>query len=164
MHAPAALGREERRTLRCGSWGGVYGVAGKVSSRPPAASASRRPALQFPSTSSDSRPVSGWRIGARHARRQSDPDISGLQDGAVRSGVLGGECGFFGFRVRIGRGVPQTGLVARECGLCGPGTGYTARGRSFCKPDEQGVQTGIGVGIIAFLMGRMVERKKWCKE
>ena len=26
------------------------------------------------------------------------------------------------------------------------------------------VQTGIGVGIIAFLMGRMVERKKWCKE
>lgn len=26
------------------------------------------------------------------------------------------------------------------------------------------VQTGIGVGIIAFLMGRMVERKKWMKE
>lgn len=23
------------------------------------------------------------------------------------------------------------------------------------------VQTGIGVGVIAFLMGRMVERKKW---
>ncbi|AWV23502.1 hypothetical protein RADP37_05553 [Roseomonas mucosa] len=35
MHAPAALGREERRTLRCGSWGGVYGVTRKVSSRPP---------------------------------------------------------------------------------------------------------------------------------
>ena len=67
-------------------------------------------------------------------RRQSDPDISGLQDGAVRSGVLGGGCGFFGLRGRIGRGAPQTGLVARECGLCGPGTGYTARGRSFRKP------------------------------
>ena len=26
------------------------------------------------------------------------------------------------------------------------------------------VQTGIGVGIIAFIMGRMVERKKWMKE
>lgn len=26
------------------------------------------------------------------------------------------------------------------------------------------IQTGIGVGIIAFLMGRMVERKKWMKE
>lgn len=26
------------------------------------------------------------------------------------------------------------------------------------------VQTGIGVGIIAFLMGRLVERKKWMKE
>ena len=25
------------------------------------------------------------------------------------------------------------------------------------------VQTGIGVGIIAFIMGRMVERKKWMK-
>lgn len=25
------------------------------------------------------------------------------------------------------------------------------------------VQTGIGVGIIAFLMGRFVERKKWMK-
>ena len=54
------------------------------------------------------------------------------------------------FRVRIGRGVPQTGLVARECGLCGPGTGYTARGRSFCKPDEQGVQTGIGEEVVDY--------------
>lgn len=26
------------------------------------------------------------------------------------------------------------------------------------------VQTGIGVGIIAFLMGRFVERKKWIKD
>ena len=26
------------------------------------------------------------------------------------------------------------------------------------------VQTGIGVGIIAFVMGRFVERKKWMKE
>ena len=26
------------------------------------------------------------------------------------------------------------------------------------------VQTAIGVGIIAFLMGRMVERKKWSRE
>lgn len=26
------------------------------------------------------------------------------------------------------------------------------------------LQTGIGVGIIAFLMGRMVERKKWMKK
>lgn len=26
------------------------------------------------------------------------------------------------------------------------------------------LQTGIGVGIIAFLMGRFVERKKWAKE
>ena len=26
------------------------------------------------------------------------------------------------------------------------------------------VQTGIGVGIIAFVMGRSVERKKWMKE
>ncbi|MGO5053094.1 energy-coupling factor ABC transporter substrate-binding protein [Lachnospiraceae bacterium LCP25S3_G4] len=26
------------------------------------------------------------------------------------------------------------------------------------------IQTGIGVGIIAFLMGRFVERKKWDKE
>ena len=26
------------------------------------------------------------------------------------------------------------------------------------------VQTGIGVGIIAFLMGRFVERKKWMKD
>lgn len=26
------------------------------------------------------------------------------------------------------------------------------------------VQTGIGVGIIAFLMGRFVERKKWTKD
>lgn len=26
------------------------------------------------------------------------------------------------------------------------------------------IQTGIGVGIIAFLMGRLVERKKWMKE
>lgn len=26
------------------------------------------------------------------------------------------------------------------------------------------VQTGIGVGIIAFVMGRFVERKKWQKE
>lgn len=26
------------------------------------------------------------------------------------------------------------------------------------------VQTGIGVGIIAFFMGRFVERKKWMKE
>ncbi|MGI6010871.1 MAG: energy-coupling factor ABC transporter substrate-binding protein [Ruminococcus sp.] len=26
------------------------------------------------------------------------------------------------------------------------------------------IQTGIGVGIIAFLMGRFVERKKWMKE
>ena len=26
------------------------------------------------------------------------------------------------------------------------------------------VQTGIGVGIIAFIMGRFVERKKWMKE
>lgn len=25
------------------------------------------------------------------------------------------------------------------------------------------VQTGIGVGIIAFIMGRLVERKKWTK-
>ena len=26
------------------------------------------------------------------------------------------------------------------------------------------VQTGIGVGIIAFVMGRFVERKKWTKD
>ena len=26
------------------------------------------------------------------------------------------------------------------------------------------VQTGIGVGVIAFFMGRFVERKKWMKE
>lgn len=26
------------------------------------------------------------------------------------------------------------------------------------------IQTGIGVGIIAFIMGRFVERKKWQKE
>lgn len=26
------------------------------------------------------------------------------------------------------------------------------------------VQTGIGVGIIAYIMGRLVERKKWNKE
>lgn len=26
------------------------------------------------------------------------------------------------------------------------------------------VQTGIGVGVIAFFMGRLVERKKWMKE
>lgn len=26
------------------------------------------------------------------------------------------------------------------------------------------LQTGIGVGIIAFIMGRLVERKKWMKE
>lgn len=26
------------------------------------------------------------------------------------------------------------------------------------------IQTGIGVGIIAFLMGRLVERKKWMKD
>lgn len=26
------------------------------------------------------------------------------------------------------------------------------------------IQTGIGVGIIAFFMGRLVERKKWMKE
>lgn len=26
------------------------------------------------------------------------------------------------------------------------------------------IQTGIGVGIIAFIMGRLVERKKWQKE
>lgn len=26
------------------------------------------------------------------------------------------------------------------------------------------IQTGIGVGIIAFLMGRFVERRKWMKE
>ena len=26
------------------------------------------------------------------------------------------------------------------------------------------VQTGIGVGIIAYVMGRFVERKKWMKE
>lgn len=26
------------------------------------------------------------------------------------------------------------------------------------------IQTGIGVGIIAFIMGRLVERKKWMKE
>jgi cobalt/nickel transport protein len=26
------------------------------------------------------------------------------------------------------------------------------------------LQTGIGVGIIAFIMGRFVERKKWMKE
>ena len=26
------------------------------------------------------------------------------------------------------------------------------------------VQTGIGVGIIAFVMGRFVERKKWMKD
>lgn len=26
------------------------------------------------------------------------------------------------------------------------------------------VQTGIGVGIIAFIMGRFVERKKWMKD
>lgn len=26
------------------------------------------------------------------------------------------------------------------------------------------VQTGIGVGIVAFIMGRFVERKKWMKE
>lgn len=26
------------------------------------------------------------------------------------------------------------------------------------------VQTGIGVGIIAFIMGRLVERKKWMKD
>ena len=26
------------------------------------------------------------------------------------------------------------------------------------------VQTGIGVGIIAFIMGRFVERKKWMKQ
>lgn len=26
------------------------------------------------------------------------------------------------------------------------------------------IQTGIGVGIIAFCMGRLVERKKWMKE
>ena len=26
------------------------------------------------------------------------------------------------------------------------------------------VQTGIGVGIIAFVMGRFIERKKWMKE
>ena len=26
------------------------------------------------------------------------------------------------------------------------------------------VQTGIGVGLIAFVMGRVVERKKWMKE
>lgn len=26
------------------------------------------------------------------------------------------------------------------------------------------IQTGIGVGIIAFFMGRFVERKKWMKE
>ena len=26
------------------------------------------------------------------------------------------------------------------------------------------IQTGIGVGIIAFIMGRFVERKKWMKE
>ena len=26
------------------------------------------------------------------------------------------------------------------------------------------VQTGIGVGIIAFIMGRFVERKKWIKD
>ncbi len=26
------------------------------------------------------------------------------------------------------------------------------------------IQTGIGVGVIAFLMGRLVERKKWMKE
>lgn len=26
------------------------------------------------------------------------------------------------------------------------------------------IQTGIGVGIVAFCMGRLVERKKWMKE
>lgn len=26
------------------------------------------------------------------------------------------------------------------------------------------IQTGIGVGIIAFIMGRLVERRKWMKE
>lgn len=26
------------------------------------------------------------------------------------------------------------------------------------------VQTGIGVGVIAFIMGRFVERKKWMKD
>lgn len=26
------------------------------------------------------------------------------------------------------------------------------------------IQTGIGVGIVAFVMGRFVERKKWMKE
>lgn len=26
------------------------------------------------------------------------------------------------------------------------------------------IQTGVGVGIIAFLMGRFVERKKWMKD
>ena len=26
------------------------------------------------------------------------------------------------------------------------------------------IQTGIGVGIIAFIMGRFVERKKWMKQ
>lgn len=26
------------------------------------------------------------------------------------------------------------------------------------------IQTGIGVGIIAFIMGRLVERRKWTKE
>ena len=26
------------------------------------------------------------------------------------------------------------------------------------------LQTGIGVGIIAFIMGRFVERRKWLKE
>lgn len=26
------------------------------------------------------------------------------------------------------------------------------------------VQTGIGVGIVAFIMGRLVERKKWMKD
>ena len=26
------------------------------------------------------------------------------------------------------------------------------------------LQTGIGVGVIAFIMGRFVERKKWLKD
>ena len=91
-------------------------------------------------------------------RRQSDPDISGLQDGAVRSGVLGGGCGFFGLRGRIGR----DGHVGRRCCFCRSERGCFGRGRrsgrsgvadvgrqyGFCKPGigHIGVRFAAGYG------------------
>ena len=42
---------------------------------------------------------------------------------------------------------------------------FALKGAEFGGSDDAGLmfclQTGLGVGIIAFVMGRLVERKKW---